>query len=95
MLKFALTYCKNVGKLFIIDCGPIGLTVFCEVAVIYMDQFQMKAKNEGFPELKKQQRGKLKIKAQERGIIKFTKEGEHKNKLAALDLEMNVNLEEP
>ena len=104
---FALTYCEYGGKHFTLDCGPIGLSVVGEVAIIYMEEFQMKAQNERFPELKewpwyvddsvlKSKANKAEeildhLNAQEPGIIKFTKEEEHENKLAALDLEMNVN----
>ena len=33
------------------DCGPVGLSVVDEVAIIYMEDFQMRAKSIEFPEL--------------------------------------------
>ena len=41
---FALTYCGYGGKHFVFECGPIGLSVTVEVAIIYMEDFQMRAK---------------------------------------------------
>ena len=32
---FALTYCEYGGKHFVLDCGPIGLSVTGEVAIPY------------------------------------------------------------
>ena len=49
---FALTYCEYNGKHYVLDCGPIGLSVVGEVAIIYMEDFQMRAKTDEFPELK-------------------------------------------
>ena len=104
---FALTYCEYGGKHFTLDCGPIGLSVVGEVAIIYMEDFQMRAQSERFPELKewpwyvddsvlkcKGNRGDEileHLNEQEPGIIKFTMEKEEENRLAALDLQMNVN----
>ena len=48
---FALTYCEYDGKHYVLDCGPIGLSVVGEVAIIYMEDFQMRAKTKDFPEL--------------------------------------------
>ena len=36
---FALTYCEYDGKHYVLDCGPIGLSVVGEVAIIYMEDF--------------------------------------------------------
>ena len=104
---FALTYCEYENKHYILDCGPIGLSIVGEVAIIYMEEFQMKAKNNDYPELQewpwyvddsvlKCKRNRAEeildhLNAQEPGIIKFTKEEEEENKLAVLDLELNVN----
>ena len=48
---FKLTYCEYDNKHHILDCGPIGLSVVGEVAIIYMEEFQMKVKTEDYPEL--------------------------------------------
>ena len=104
---FALTYCEYDGKHFVLDCGPIGLSVVGEVAIIYMEDFQMRTKSESFPELEnwpwyvddsvlKCKREKASeilnhINEIEPDSIKFTKEEEENNKLAVLDLELNVN----
>ena len=48
---FSLTYCEYNGNHYVLDCGPIGLSVVGEVAIIYMEDFQMKAKSERYPEL--------------------------------------------
>ena len=104
---FALTYCEYGGEHYILDCGPIGLSVVGEVAIIYMEEFQMKSKNNEFPELNewpwyvddsvlKCKRNRAEqilehLNRQEPGVIKFTKEEEEENKLAVLDLELNIN----
>ena len=72
-----------------------------------MEEFQMKVKNDQFPELEqwpwyvddsvlKCKRNRAEqildhLNQQEPGVIKFTKEEEEENKLAVLDLELNVN----
>ena len=48
---FSLTYCEYNGHHYVLDCGPIGLSIVGEVAIIYMEDFQMKAKSERYPEL--------------------------------------------
>ena len=104
---FALTYCEYGGKHFVLDCGPIGLSVTGEVAIIYMEDFQMRAKTDELPELNnwpwyvddsvlKCKRNKAQkildhLNNIEPEHIKFTMEEEEDNKLAVLDLELNVN----
>ena len=104
---FKLTYCEYGDKHYILDCGPIGLSIVGEVAIIYMEEFQMKAKSADFPELEewpwyvddsilKCKRNRSEeildhLNQQEPGIIKFTKEEEVDNKMAVLDLGLNVN----
>lgn len=104
---FSLTYCEYNGSHHVLDCGPIGLSVVGEVAIIYMEDFQMKSKTDEFPELKewpwyvddsvlKCKRDKATpilnhLNSIEPENIKFTKEEEENNKLAVLDLELNVN----
>ena len=104
---FSLTYCEYDGNHHILDCGPIGLSVVGEVAIIYMEDFQMRAKTTEHPELNnwpwyvddsvlKCKRNKANILLEhinsiEPESIKFTKEEEEDNKLAVLDLELNVN----
>ena len=104
---FSLTYCEYDGKHYVLDCGPIGLSVVGEVAIIYMEDFQMKSKSEAFPELndwpwyvddsvlksndKKADEILNHLNSVDPDNIKFTMEKEENNKLASLDLAMNVN----
>ena len=104
---FSLTYCEYNGKHYNLSCGPIGLSVVGEIAIIYMEEFQMKAQSQEYPELKewpwyvddsllKCKRDRADrildhLNQQEVGIIKFTKEEEKENRLAVLDLELNIN----
>jgi len=103
---FALTYCEYQGKHYILDCGPIGLSLVGEVAIIYMEEFQMNAQSDEYPELRDwpwyvdDSVLKCKINRAEEILnhlnsqepeIQFTKEEEEDNKLAVLDLELNVN----
>ena len=104
---FSLTYCEYDGKHYQLDCGPIGLSVVGEVAIIYMEDFQLRAKHEEFPELnewpwyvddsvlksirEKTRRILHHLNSIEPGVIKFTMEEEENNKLAVLDLGCNVN----
>ena len=104
---FSLTYCEYDGKHYVLDCGPIGLSVVGEIAIIYMEDFQMKAKSENYPELNswpwyvddsvlkcEQYRSNEilnHLNSIEPEFIKFTKEEEENNKLAVLDLGLNVN----
>ena len=104
---FSLTYCEYKGKHCTLDCGSIGLSLVGEVAIIYMEDFQIKVKTDEYPELEewpwyvddsvlKCRRNRSDeildhLNKQEPGIIRFTKEEEKENKLPSLDLEMNVN----
>ena len=104
---FSLTYCEYNNIHYILDCGPIGLSVVGEVATIYMEDFQLRAKNEAFPELndwpwyvddsllkcKKEKATEIldHLNSIEPDAIKFTKEEEENNQLAVLDVELNVN----
>ena len=104
---FALTYCEYDGKHYVLDCGPIGLSVVGEVAIIYMEDFQMRAKTEDFPELAhwpwyvddsvtkcKKRRSKEildHLNSIEPDHIKFTMEEEEDNRLPVLDLALMVN----
>ena len=90
-----------------LDCGPIGLSVVGEVTIIYMEDFQMRAKTDKHPELNNWLRyvddSVLKCRRPKSQMIlnhlnniepehiKFTMVEEKDNKLAALDLELNVN----
>ena len=49
---FALTYCEYNRKHYVLDCSPISIRVVGEIAIIYMEDFQMRAKTDGFPELR-------------------------------------------
>ena len=102
-----MTYCEYGGSHYVLDCGPIGLSVVGEVAIIYMEDFQLRAKTEEYPELNdwpwyvddsvlKCKRDKASdilnhLNSIEPEDIKFTKEEEENNTLAVLDLELNVN----
>ena len=104
---FALTYCEYGGTHYVLDCGPIGLSVVGEVAIIYMEDFQMRAKTDEHPELNewpwyvddsvlKCKRNKAEpilnhLNSIEPEHIVFTKEEEEDNKLPSLDLGLNVN----
>ena len=104
---FSLTYCEYDGNHYMLDCGPIGLSVVGEVAIIYMEDFQMRSKSNSFPELDewpwyvddsvlkcRQTRSNQILEylnSIEPEIIVFTKEEEKEGKLASLDLEMIVN----
>ena len=104
---FSLTYCEYQDKHYTLDCGPIGLSLVGEVAIIYMEEFQLKSQTDRYPELKewpwyvddsvlKCKRNRAEeilnhLNSQEPDIIRFTMELEEENKLAALDLAMNVN----
>ena len=104
---FKLTYCEYNGDHYVLDCGPIGLSVVGEVAIIYMEDFQMRSKTVDFPELNewpwyvddsvlKCKRNRSEEILQhlnniEPEHIKFTKEEEDNGKLAVLDLELNVD----
>ena len=104
---FSLTYCEYNGDHYVLDCGPIGLSVVGEVAIIYMEDFQMRAKTTNFPELNEWpwyvDDSVLKcirnrsieildhLNSIEPEVIKFTKEEEEDGKLASLDLGLNVN----
>jgi hypothetical protein len=40
---FGLSYCEFDGKHYVLESGPIGLGVTDEVAIIYMEEFQIRA----------------------------------------------------
>ena len=104
---FAVTYCEYNGRHYILDCGPIGLNVVGEVAIIYMEDFQMRAQSEDYPELSQWpwyvDDSVLKCKRERTDVIlahlnsiepehiTFTKEEEVEGKLAVLDLELSIN----
>jgi hypothetical protein len=104
---FSLTYCEYNGNHYVLDCGPIGLSVVGEVAIIYMEDFQMRARSSSYPELKEWpwyvddsvlkciRRRAAEIleylNSIEPGVIKFTKEEEENGKLPSLDLELITN----
>ena len=104
---FAVTYCEYGGKHYILDCGPIGLNVVGEVAIIYMEDFQMRSHSDEYPELnqwpwyvddsvlkcKKERTDTIlaHLNSIEPGHIRFTKEEEVEEKLPMLDLELTIN----
>ena len=103
---FKLTYCEYGGKHCTLDCGPIGLSIVGEVAIIYMEEFQMKVKSTEYPKLQEWpwyvDDSILKCKRNRSDVIldhlneqdtaiKFTKEEEKDNKMSVLDLGCNIN----
>ena len=52
-MDILLTYCEYGGEHLVLDCRPIGLSVVGEVAIIYMEDFQMRAETEEHPKLNK------------------------------------------
>ena len=106
---FSLTYCEYNGQHFVLGSGPIGLGTTVEVAIIYVEKFQIQAiKTSPYPlehwywyandsELKcrTENSGRVleHLNAIEKGVIVFTKEKQHEGSLPALDLKQNVNRE--
>ena len=103
---FKLTYCEYGGNHYTLDCGTIGLSIVGEVAIIYMEEFQMKVKSAEYPELQEWpwyvDDSVLKCKRNRSDVIlghlneqdasvRFTKEEEKDNKMSVLDLMCNVN----
>ena len=54
---FNLTYCEYNGQHFVLGNGPIGLGATGEIAIIYMEEWQRKAR-EGIESLREQQSGR-------------------------------------
>ena len=106
---FSLTYCGYIGEHFVLGSGPTGLGTTGEVAIIYMEKFQIQAiKTSPYPlehwywyvddsELKCHTENSERIlehlNAIEKGVIVFTKEEQHEGSLPVLDLKQNVNRE--
>ena len=104
---FKLTYCEFEENFYILDSGPIGLGVTGELAIIYMEEFQLKVKNTIPIEIKewywyvddselkcvKEDADKILtyINEVKPGVIEFTKEEEEENLLAVLDLKQTVD----
>ena len=40
---FGLTYCEFVGQHYVLKSGPIGLGATGEIAMIYLEEFQIRA----------------------------------------------------
>lgn len=40
---FGLTYCEFEGEHYVLESGPIGLGATGEIAIIYMEEFQIRA----------------------------------------------------
>ena len=106
---FNLTYCEYNGQHFVLGSGPIGLGTTGEIAIIYMEEFQIQAiKSSPYPldqwywyvddsEIKCRSDDSEKIlqhlNAMEENIIVFTKEEQKEDSLPVLDLKQNVNRE--
>ena len=104
---FQLTYCEFEGKYYVLDSGPIGLGATGEIAMIYMEEFQIKAMKTSphdisnwywyvdDSELKCRQGRSEEILEHLNSIephtIVFTKEEEENNEIAVLDLKQMVN----
>ena len=107
---FKLTYCEYNGNHYVLECGPIGLSVVGEIAIIFMEDFHLRAKSNDYPELNSWpwyvDDSVLKCRTNrstdilnhlnsiEPEHIRFTKEEEENNRLPSLDLQMNVNRKE-
>ena len=48
---FSLTYCEFNDTHYVLDCGPIGLSVVGEIAIVYMEDFKLGEKHDNFPKL--------------------------------------------
>ena len=104
---FSLTYCEYWGKHYVLNSGPIGLGATGEIAIIYMEEFQIKAVKESpYPLLQwfwyvDDSETKCKTDESEQileylnkiepNVIVFTKEDEKDNILPVLDLKQTVN----
>ena len=104
---FQLTYCEFEGKYYVLDSGPIGLGATGEIAIIYMEEFQIKAMRTSpydisnwywyvdDSELKCERRiteGLLEhLNSIEPEVIVFTEEEEVNNEIAVLDLKQMIN----
>ena len=104
---FDLTYCEYGGKHFVLDSGPIGLETTGEIAIIYMEDCQLRAiETSPYPLNKwywyvddsetKCQEGEAQgildhLNAIEPGVIEFTKEDQECDTLPVLDLKQKIN----
>ena len=104
---FQDTYCEYAGKHYVLDSGPIGLGVTGEVAIIYMEEFQIKVMKtspieiNSWPWYVDDSETKCKKEDTETIInylnsidsdnIKFTKEEPVEDTIAVLDLKQIIN----
>ncbi|KAL9986884.1 hypothetical protein ACROYT_G001093 [Oculina patagonica] len=104
---FDLTYCEYGGSHFVLDSGPIGLGATSEIAIIYMEDFQLRAMemspyplNEWLWYVDDSETKCKEGEAQEildhlntiePGVIVFTKEDQEGDVLPVLDLKQTVD----
>ena len=104
---FDLTYCEYGGSHFVLDSGPIGLGATGEIAIIYTEDFQLRAMetspyplNEWFWYVDDSETKCKEGEAQEildhlntiePGVIVFTKEDQVGDVLPVLDLKQIVD----
>ena len=104
---FDLTYCEYGGSHFVLDSGPIGLGATGEIAIIYMEDFQLRAMetspyplNEWFWYVDDSETKCKEGEAQEildhlntiePGVIVFTREDQEGDVLPVLDLKQTVD----
>jgi hypothetical protein len=104
---FNLTYCEYNGSHYVLESGPIGLGATGEIAIIFMEEVQLRAietspcpLNEWFwyvddseIKLEKDQSDEIldHLNSIEKGIIEFTKEEQENDVIPVLDLKQKVN----
>ena len=104
---FGLPYCEFDGKHYVLESGPIGLGVTGEVAIIYMEEFQIRAmQTSPYPldqwywyvddnemKCKEDQSEEIleHLNSIKPDVIVFTKENQVEDTLPVLDLKQKVD----
>ena len=104
---FQDTYCEYSGRHYVLDSAPIGLGVTGEIAVIYMEEFQMIALktlptnisswpwyvDDSETKCKNEDTEKIlqHLNTIEPNVIIFTKEESENDSIAVLDLKQTIN----
>ncbi len=104
---FGLTYCEFDGKHYVLESSPIGLGATGEIAIIYMEEFELRAMESSPYPLDQWywyvDDSELKCKEEESeeilehlnnikpGVIVFTKEDQKDDVLPVLDLKQRVD----
>ena len=106
---FGLTYCEFEGQHYVLESGPIGLGATGEIAMIYMEEFQIRVMetsphpldqwywyvDDSEMKCKKDQSDEIleHLNNIEPGVIVFTKEDQEGDTLPVLDLKQKVDRE--